>query len=160
MFLAQQQERPRIKFQLAVVLKSSQQLIGDCGIRLKAADAHEGDIGYELSPNYWGHGYATEAARAIVEFGFTRLRLHRIWSWCIAENVGSAHVLQKLGMQPKNPPDNHLCAPNQALHRTGRAGRFHSDGFVCGLPVKAAVGPPASVASTTSRSLTSFGSGG
>jgi len=66
---------------------------------MKVADALEGDIGYELSPKYWGYGYATEAARAIVEFGFTQLRLHRIWSWCIAENVGSARVLQKLGMQ-------------------------------------------------------------
>jgi len=101
MFLAQQQEQPRTKFQLAVILKSSRQLIGNCGIRLKSADAHEGDIGYELSPKHWGHGYATEAARAIVAFGFTQLRLHRIWSWCIAENVGSAHVLQKLGMQPE-----------------------------------------------------------
>jgi len=101
MFLAQQQEQPRIKFQLAVVLKSGQQLIGNCGIRMKSADALEGDIGYELSPKHWGHGYATEAARAIVAFGFSQLRLHRIWSWCIAENVGSAHVLQKLGMQPE-----------------------------------------------------------
>ncbi len=100
-FLAQQQEQPRIKFQLAVVLKSSQQLIGNCGIRLKFAGAHEGDIGYELSSKFWGCGYATEAARAMVAFGFTQLKLHRIWSWCIAENVGSAHVLQKLGMQPE-----------------------------------------------------------
>lgn len=99
MFLTQQQQLPRLKFQLAVALKSSQQLIGNCGIRMKAADAFEGDIGYELSPKHWGYGYATEAARAIVEFGFTQLRLHRIWSWCIAENVGSARVLQKLGMQ-------------------------------------------------------------
>jgi ribosomal-protein-alanine N-acetyltransferase len=101
MFLAQQQEQPRLKFQLAVVLKSSQQLIGNCGIRLKSVGAHEGDIGYELSPKHWGHGYATEAARAIVAFGFTQLKLHRIWASCIAENVGSIHVLQKLGMQPE-----------------------------------------------------------
>jgi RimJ/RimL family protein N-acetyltransferase len=101
MFLTQQQEQPRIKFQLAVVLQSNRQLIGTCGIRMKSADAREGDIGYELSPKHWGQGYATEAARAIVSFGFTKLKLHRIWSWCIAENVGSAHVLQKLGMQPE-----------------------------------------------------------
>jgi ribosomal-protein-alanine N-acetyltransferase len=94
-----QQQQPRIKFQLAVVLKSTQQLIGNCGIRMEAADAHEGDIGYELSPQHWGNGYATEAARTIVEFGFTQLRLHRIWSWCIAENSASANVLQKVGMQ-------------------------------------------------------------
>jgi [ribosomal protein S5]-alanine N-acetyltransferase len=99
MLIGYQQERPRIKFQLAVCLKSSQQLIGNCGIRLKFAGAHEGDIGYELSPQYWGHGYATEAARAIVAFGFTQLNLHRIWSWCVADNAGSAHVLEKLGMQ-------------------------------------------------------------
>ena len=99
MFLAQQQEEPRTKVQLAVTLKSNRQLIGNCGIRMKSADAHEGDIGYELSPDHWGHGYATEAARAIVAFGFTQLKLHRISSWCIAENVGSAHVLEKLGMQ-------------------------------------------------------------
>jgi [ribosomal protein S5]-alanine N-acetyltransferase len=99
MFLDQQQEQPRIKFQLAVTLKSTRQLIGSCGIRLKAAHAHEGDIGYELSPKHWGQGYATEAASAILEFGFTRLGLHRVWSWCVADNVGSARVLQKLGMQ-------------------------------------------------------------
>ena len=78
MFLANQQEQPRIKFQLAITLKSSQQLIGNCGIRLKSAEAHEGDIGYELSPKHWWRGYATEAARAIVAFGFEQLRLHRI----------------------------------------------------------------------------------
>ena len=99
MFLAQQQQEPRIKFQLAVVLKATGQLIGNCGVRMKSADAREGDIGYELNPQHWGQGYATEAARAIVQLGFTRLRLHRIWSWCIADNVGSARVLEKLGMR-------------------------------------------------------------
>lgn len=99
MFLDQQQAKPRLKYQLALILPSNQQLIGNCGIRLDSAEAHEGDIGYELSPEYWGSGYASEAARAIVTFGFTELKLHRIWSWCMAENVGSARVLQKLGMQ-------------------------------------------------------------
>jgi ribosomal-protein-alanine N-acetyltransferase len=98
MFLEQQQARPRIKFQLAVTLKPDLQLIGTCGIRLASADAHEGDIGYELAPMYWGQGYATEAARAIVQFGFSELRLHRIWSRCVADNVRSAHVLERLGM--------------------------------------------------------------
>lgn len=99
MFLDQQQERPRTKYQLAVTLKQDHQLIGTCGIRMASADAHEADIGYELSPVHWGRGYATEAARAIVRFGFAELGLHRIWSWCIAENVGSARVLEKVGMR-------------------------------------------------------------
>jgi [ribosomal protein S5]-alanine N-acetyltransferase len=99
MFLDQQAEQPRLKFQLALTLKSNGQLIGNCGIRMRTTDAHEADIGYELNPDYWGQGYASEAARAIVTFGFSELRLHRIWSWCIADNVGSARVLEKLGMR-------------------------------------------------------------
>jgi ribosomal-protein-alanine N-acetyltransferase len=98
MFISQQYAQPRTKFQFAVVLQDNQRLIGNCGIRLKSADAHEADIGYELAPDYWGRGYATEAARAIVAFGFTELQLHRISAWCIADNTGSAHVLEKIGL--------------------------------------------------------------
>ena len=99
MFLANQQEIPRIKFQLAATLKTTGQLIGNCGIRLKSEGAREADIGYELDPRYWGQGYASEAARTIVQFGFSELQLHRVWSWCIADNVGSVRVLEKLGMR-------------------------------------------------------------
>jgi [ribosomal protein S5]-alanine N-acetyltransferase len=99
MFVGNQQEVPRTKFQLAVTLKPDGQLIGNCGIRRKSAEAIEADIGYELNPRYWGKGYATEAARAIVRFGFSELGVHRVWSWCVADNAGSAHVLEKLGMQ-------------------------------------------------------------
>jgi RimJ/RimL family protein N-acetyltransferase len=99
MFLGQQQANPRIKFQLATTLKPTGKLIGSCGIRMKSAVSHEADLGFELDPQYWGRGYATEAARAFVNFGFTELRLHRIWSWCIADNQGSSRVLEKLGMR-------------------------------------------------------------
>lgn len=99
MFLERQREQPRTKFQLAVVLRETGQLIGNCGIRKASAESPEADIGYELAPEYWGQGYATEAALAIVAFGFGELKLHRLWSWCVADNVGSARVLEKLGMR-------------------------------------------------------------
>jgi ribosomal-protein-alanine N-acetyltransferase len=99
MLLAQQREHPRYRFQLAVTLRADCQLIGNCGVRMASPDAHEGDIGYELSPQHWGKGYATEAARAIVGFGFTELKLHRIWAECVADNTASARVLEKLGMR-------------------------------------------------------------
>lgn len=99
MFLDRQQERPRTKFQLAVTLKPDRQLIGNCGIRLQVAGAREGEIGFELAPEHWGQGYATEAARAVAQFGFEELGLHRISSWCIADNAASARVLEKLGMR-------------------------------------------------------------
>lgn len=56
-------------------------------------------MGYELNPDHWGRGYATEATRALVTLGFTTLGLHRIWSSCIADNVASARVLTNVGMQ-------------------------------------------------------------
>src|SRR5919199_1776690 len=72
-FIAQQHEQPRTKFQLASTLKADGRLIGNCGVRMRAPDAHEADIGYELAPEHWGRGYATEAARAIIAFGFDEL---------------------------------------------------------------------------------------
>jgi ribosomal-protein-alanine N-acetyltransferase len=98
-FLDQQTDNPRYKFQLAITLKDDGKLIGNCGIRKPAPDAHDASMGYELDPQYWGKGYATEAARAILHFGFTDMRLHRVWAECVADNVGSARVLQKIGMK-------------------------------------------------------------
>ena len=98
-FLTQQKQQPRIKFQLAVVLKSNSLLIGNCGVRMDKAGAVQADIGYELDSQYWYHGYATEAANAIVDLGFEHFGVHRIWADCVADNTGSAHVLEKLGMK-------------------------------------------------------------
>ena len=114
MFIANQQASPRLKFQLAITLKRSEvtpgaqtdtlngpmpsPLIGNCGIRLETAGAREAEIGYELAPAYWGLGYATEAARAMLAYGFRELGLQRIWAWCNAENRASSRVLEKLGM--------------------------------------------------------------
>ena len=62
-------------------------------------DDIEANIGYEFDPKHWNQGYATEAAHAIVDFGFAHFGVHRVWADCVAENTGSAHVLEKLGMQ-------------------------------------------------------------
>jgi [ribosomal protein S5]-alanine N-acetyltransferase len=99
MFIDQQQHDPRLKFQLALVLKDTGDLIGNCGIRRRAPDAHEADIGYELAPEHWGRGYATEAVRAILRFGFVELKLHRISADLVADNAASARVLEKNGLQ-------------------------------------------------------------
>jgi RimJ/RimL family protein N-acetyltransferase len=98
-FLDQQGQVPRIKYQLAVLLKSSGQLVGNCGVRMDKADDVEANIGYELDPKYWNYGYATEAAHAILDFGFRRFGVHRISADLVADNIGSAHVLEKLGMR-------------------------------------------------------------
>ncbi len=99
MFLGQQHQHPRIRFQLAATLRSDGRLIGNAGVRMPYADARQGEIGYEFAPEHWGQGYATEAAGAMLRYGFEVLRLHRVQANCVAENVASARVLEKLGMQ-------------------------------------------------------------
>ena len=86
-FIEWQGERPRSKYQPAITLRCEGRLIGNRGIRMEAADSRQANIGYEIAPGYWGEGYATEAARLMVTFGFREPRLHRIWARCVAENV-------------------------------------------------------------------------
>ena len=98
-FVAQQGHQPRTTFQLAIVRRSDGRVIGHCGIGKHTASMCEAEIGYELAPHAWGQGYATEAARALVGFGFAELDIHRIAARCVADNVASARVLEKLGMR-------------------------------------------------------------
>ena len=99
MFVDQQAEQPRRKFQLAITFPEGGPVIGNCGIRRKPENDWEADIGYELAPEYWGRGYATEAALTIVSFGFRDLGLHRVSSWCIADNAASVRVLERVGLR-------------------------------------------------------------
>lgn len=98
-FIAAQTTKPRLNRQLAIVERASGAMIGNCGIRINDPEIGEANIGYELDPGYWGRGYATEAASAIVRFGFEDLALHRIWAECIADNRGSSRVMEKIGMR-------------------------------------------------------------
>jgi RimJ/RimL family protein N-acetyltransferase len=102
-FLAWQQEEPRTKYQLAIVLQTDERvsgpLIGTCGLRKPYIEATEAEIGCELDPDYWGQGYAAEALRAMLRFGFGDLHLHRIWASCIAENRAALHLVERLGMR-------------------------------------------------------------
>lgn len=106
-FIAWRQEQPRTKFQFAIALLAEDRLIGTCGIRLaRTVEPHsdrssvwEADIGYELDSQFWGHGYATEAVRALLTFGFEQLGLHRIWAHCLAENTASIRLLERIGMR-------------------------------------------------------------
>lgn len=98
-FVEWQAEEPRLKYQVAITLAEDGTLIGNCGVRLAEAGAEVGDLGYEIAPATWGRGYATEAAEAMVRFGFEELGLHRIWSHTVAENAASQRVMEKLGMR-------------------------------------------------------------
>jgi [ribosomal protein S5]-alanine N-acetyltransferase len=73
------------------------QLIGTTSLR-RSASSRRAELGYWLTWQTWGNGYATEACRAVVDFGFARLNLARIHAQVIAGNTASCRVLDKLGM--------------------------------------------------------------
>jgi ribosomal-protein-alanine N-acetyltransferase len=89
---------PRYDYEFAVVLKQSNILIGGCGIHVTNVNNKEGSIGYCYDKQYWGNGYASESAHAIINFGFEKLNLHRIFATCHTDNIGSAKVIEKVGM--------------------------------------------------------------
>jgi ribosomal-protein-alanine N-acetyltransferase len=97
--IAQQTILPRSSYYLAVVLQAEDRLIGWCSLDITSQKHHEAELGYALHRRSWGRGYSTEAAQAILTFGFTSLDLHRVFATCSPENAASERVLQKLGMQ-------------------------------------------------------------
>ncbi len=83
---------------LAIVLREPGQLIGAIGLRL-VREFDKGELGYWVGKPFWNSGYATEAALAIVQFGFDELGLNRISATHFARNPASGRVMQKIGMQ-------------------------------------------------------------
>jgi [ribosomal protein S5]-alanine N-acetyltransferase len=97
--ITSQATEPRRDFELALVAKDVNRVIGSCHLRITDYDRREASIGYELDPLDWGKGYATEASKRLLNLGFDELGLHRIWSQVIAENLRSGRVLVRLGMR-------------------------------------------------------------
>ena len=91
-------QNPRYDYEFAAVLKNNNILIGGCGIHITNMNNKEGSIGYCINSQFWRNGYASEAASALIQFGFESLKLHRIYATCHPQNIGSVKVLEKVGM--------------------------------------------------------------
>ncbi len=83
----------------AVVLRESGKMIGTCGFTRIDTVNDVGEIGYVLNPDFHGRGYASEAARAVMAFGFGKVGLHRIEARFMEGNSASEAVMRKLGMR-------------------------------------------------------------
>lgn len=83
--------------QLAVCLREGQ-LIGDIGIHF-TEDDYQLEIGYTVSPEYQGNGYAVEAVKAVINYAFTKLKEHRITASVDPDNLKSIKLLDKIGFR-------------------------------------------------------------
>jgi [ribosomal protein S5]-alanine N-acetyltransferase len=87
----------------AVILKTTGEHVGYCGLKYRNAEADPRrdftDIGYRFERPHWKSGFATEAARACLEFGFEKLHLQRIVGCAPVDNKQSIRVLERIGLK-------------------------------------------------------------
>jgi [ribosomal protein S5]-alanine N-acetyltransferase len=79
--------------------KETNQFTGVIALNLGKPNYRSAEIWFKLLPEFWGKGYATEAVKEIIHFGFQDLKLHRIEAGCAVDNIASIKVLEKAGMQ-------------------------------------------------------------
>ena len=85
---------------LAIVLGGDGSLVGAVGLKIER-DHDKAELGYWVGKPFWNRGYATEAARALLAYGFRELELNRIHAAHMARNPASGRVMEKLGMRPE-----------------------------------------------------------
>lgn len=94
---ARRSMRREQSYNFAITLGSTNVLIGVVGL-IPNYDHLSAEIGYWIGYEYWGKGYTTEAANAVLRFAFDSLRLNRVFCSHFVNNPASGRVMQKLGM--------------------------------------------------------------
>ena len=106
----------------AVEIPGVVEFAGFTGLSIQKFEAHFTpcvEVGWRLAAAHWGRGYATEAARAAIDFGFSELELPEIVSYTVPENVRSRRVMEKLGMKrdENGDFDHPFLTPGHRLER-------------------------------------------
>jgi len=81
----------------AITLKESGEILGAVGLIMEKKD-QKANLGYWIGRPYWGCGYCSEAAKALVEYGFHQWSIHRIYARHMECNPASGHVMRNVGM--------------------------------------------------------------
>ncbi len=98
---------------LAITRNDTGELVGAVSL-MQINDEHgHAELGYWIGKPFWQQGLATEAARAVVEFGFAQLGLDKIHAHCLAGNSGSVRVLEKIGMRREGYLHRHVRRWNE-----------------------------------------------
>jgi RimJ/RimL family protein N-acetyltransferase len=91
----------REHYALSVVRKSDRALIGTCHVTDVRGASIETNIGWHYGKNFWGQGYGTEAARALLYIGFEIGDVAEIFADCFADNHASRRIMEKIGMSTR-----------------------------------------------------------
>jgi ribosomal-protein-alanine N-acetyltransferase len=91
----------------AITLEKTGELIGAVGLVVNKRFNHA-ELGFWIDKDFWGKGYATEAARAVMDYGFNKFGLHKIFAHHMTKNPASGRVMKKLGMREEGLLKEHL----------------------------------------------------
>jgi len=97
------------RYPYAIVLKSKNELVGMIDLRIARFRI---EVGYVLARPYWRLGIMTEALLRIVEWAFSQQEIYRVWAVCDVDNIASARVLEKVGMQREGILRRWIIHPN------------------------------------------------
>ncbi|HVD15761.1 MAG TPA: GNAT family protein [Actinomycetota bacterium] len=92
-------DTPDVWYQIAVALRQTDQLIGDCAAHVEPDDPRQAEIGFTIAPAHQGHGYATEAVRRLLDYLLVERGKHRVHASCDDRNTRSAALLERVGMR-------------------------------------------------------------
>lgn len=96
--LADARQTPRTRYRFAVTMPPTDEVLGRVTLSLQNDSIREWEIGWAIHPDYWGRGFATEAARRLLGFAFADLHVHRVVAFSHVGNVASIRVMERLGM--------------------------------------------------------------
>jgi len=96
-----------VNVSLAIVKKETNTLIGSISLSIKQQHNHA-EMGYWIAEEEWGKGYGTEAAKALLNYAFNELHLHRVHAKFFTTNPASGKIMQKCGMQHEGTLASHL----------------------------------------------------
>lgn len=91
-------------------------VIGEVILEINAPDA-TANLGYAIGREYWGKGFATEAARAVVDYGFRTFDLAKVCARADPHNVGSVRVMEKIGMHQEAHLRSHVVRRGERCDR-------------------------------------------
>ncbi len=91
----------------AIIEKDENVLIGSVSFNLKK-DFDRGELGYWIGKPYWNKGYGSEAAKALIRYGFGTLGLNRIYAAAFEQNPGSWRLMEKIGLKYEGTLREHV----------------------------------------------------
>lgn len=116
-------------FHWAITIRTTKAVVGSIGIDVQSPHDNRGEVGYCLAKPVWNQGYATEALKAVLEFGLQRAGFHRIEACHAVLNPASGKVMQKAGMRFEAGPLHHYYRSDALGYQDSLMYAIFSDTF-------------------------------